>query len=278
MSESLESKVSGWLREHGYPLEMEVAWAAKSKGFDVSQSDYYLDPDTSQPREIDLVLSANRVVDRHYLEYSLFVECKSSKDKPWLLFSTENHLIGAAGATDNSRTIDALTIYGALISNDLGSDLLLRSSFEPHIQHIYPRLDTAPTLGYGVAQAFSETEVPFKALMSAAKAALTHVKRFGGLGLSAPFLFSTPVVVIDVPLLSVVYTPGSPDLEIKEIKRGLLHWKHLVAGRSRIGVYITTRLESEAFFADCYKSAQWWLNAPKETLATLYARRYEKQK
>jgi hypothetical protein len=276
MTESLEGKVASWLRDQGYPLEMEAAWISKSKGFDISQSDYYLDPEINQPREIDLVLKANRFTDRFNLEYSLFVECKSSRDKPWLLFSTENELVGTVGKED--RSLHALTLYSAFISNDLGGDLLLQSTFDGNLQRLYPRLDTEPTLGYGMTQAFSkETEVPFKALMSATKAALFYVKRFGTLGLSIPFLFATPVVVIDVPLLSVVYTPGSPDLDIREVRRGLLHWKHVVAGRSRIGVYIVNRAEIDSFMNDCYESATWWINANDEKLAAIYSKKYPEE-
>jgi hypothetical protein len=37
MTESLEGKVASWLRDQGYPLEMEAAWISKSKGFDISR-------------------------------------------------------------------------------------------------------------------------------------------------------------------------------------------------------------------------------------------------
>jgi hypothetical protein len=264
MTGSLESKVASWLRDQGYPLEMEAAWIGKDCGFDVSQADYYIDPENDQAREIDLVLTARKFVNRFSVSYNLFVECKSSRDKPWLLFSTENYLLPPY--TDK-YSIHPLTVYSAVIANDLGRDLLLQSMFDGSRENIYPRLDTAPTLAYGVTQAFSQgSDVPFKALMSASKAALSHVKRFGDLEfLAIPFEFATPVVVIDVPLLSVVYTPGSPDLDIREVNRGLLLWKHMVGGRSRIGVYIVQRSELSSFFADCYKSASWWTSQPEDT-------------
>ncbi len=265
MADSLEGRVASWLREQGYPLEMEAAWIAKDCGFDVSQSDYYLDPEDDQAREIDLVLTAQKFLNRFSISYTLFVECKSSREKPWLLFSTENYLLPPYA---DKYSIHPLTVYGAVIANDLGRDLLLQSMFDGNRENIYPRLDTAPTLGYGLAQAFSQgSDAPFKALMSAAKAALSHVKRFGSLEfLAIPFVFATPVVVIGVPLLSVVYTPGSPDLDIREINRGLLLWKHMVDGRSRIGVYVVQRSELSSFLADCYKSASWWTGLPEETL------------
>jgi hypothetical protein len=273
MADSLEGKVASWLREQGYPLEMEAAWFGKDIGFEVSQSDYYIDPETDQPREIDLILSAQQFRKRFNISYNLFIECKSSRAKPWLLFSTENHLVPPY---KDQYSLGPLTVYGAMISNDLGRDLLLKSMFDGNRENIYPRLDTGPTLGYGVTQAFGQaSDVPFKALMSASKAALSHVKRFGDLEfLSIPFLVAVPVVLIDVPLLSVVYTPGSPDLDIREIDRGLLLWKHMVGGRSRIGIYIVQRSDFPSFLKDCYKSAKWWTDVSDETLGEIYAKKH----
>jgi hypothetical protein len=52
-----EAAVKKWLVESDYPLlrEMEVAARFRRGGFGVSQSDFYVDPDTEKPREIDVV-------------------------------------------------------------------------------------------------------------------------------------------------------------------------------------------------------------------------------
>ena len=50
----IEKKLKKWLNEQGYPLEMQVAESFRKAGFDVSQSDYYLDPETNILREIDV--------------------------------------------------------------------------------------------------------------------------------------------------------------------------------------------------------------------------------
>lgn len=272
MSESLESRVLGWLKEQGFPLEMEVASMAKAAGFEVSQSDYYLDPDGGDPREIDLVLSLHNFKGNFSLSYSLFVECKSSRKKPWLLFCTQNEL-GETPTNDNQ--LEFIDLQSAFIANDLGSSLLLRSTFNGNVANLYPRLNTEPLLGYGITQAFAQAgDAPFKAMMSSAKAALSHTKRMGMLNVYVPIIFSTPVIVIDVPLLAVSFSSATNELQIAEIRRGTLFWKHVVGGRSRIGVYIVTKQELPAFLADCYASAKWWTNVDEQTLEQVRAANY----
>lgn len=273
MSDPLNKKVEVWLQKQGYPLEMESAFIAKSCGFEVSQSDYYFDPDENQPREIDLVLSAQKFVGKFNLDYKLFVECKSTREKPWLLFATENDLIEREG---EEKSIKSLGTYGAFLSNQLGRNLLLQSFYNGNRDHLFPRLDTRPALGYGVTQAFSEgNETPFKALMSATKAALWYAKKFGGVGmLSTPFVFATPVVVIDAPLFNVFFSEKTSEIELEEVSSGWLYWKHVVDGRSRIGVYIVQKAELKSFLSECYASATWWVNQNVETLQSIFDEEY----
>ena len=126
---------------------------------------------------------------------------------------------------------------------------------------LFPRIDTEPTLGYGLTQAFtSGTDIPFKAMTSAIKASLSHVERFGTVFLSIPFLLAIPVLVIEAPLFSVVYDSKSSEFEINEITYGALLWKHVVAHRSRIGIFIVQRNNLEDFLNKCKASADWWSN------------------
>jgi len=272
MSDPLEKKIEQWLQKQGYPLEMESAFIAKSCGFEVSQSDCYFDPDENQPREIDLVLGVQKYVGKFNLDYKLFVECKSTREKPWLLFATENDLVEREG---EEKSIKSIGTHGAFLSNELGGTLLLQSFYNGKHNHLFPRLDTRPTLGYGVTQAFSEgNETPFKALMSSTKAALWYAKKFGVGMLSTPFVFATPVVVIDAPLFSVVFSEKTSEIELEEVSRGWLHWKHVVDGRSRIGVYIVQKAELKSFLTECYASASWWVSQDVGTLQSIYDKKY----
>jgi len=275
MPKDLNSSVAGWLREQGYPLEMATAWAAKEHGFDVSQSDYYIDPDSSEAREIDVVASRRAFIPKYSIAYHLFIECKSGVSKPWLLFTTANEYHGAGGEFD---AVKMSAITSAVICNQYADDLLFQFTIDRRFSNLFPRIDVAPDLGYGVSQAFTNgTDVPYKALMSSVKAAIYHVKQFGERFLTTPFEIAVPVIVIDAPLLSVSYSPGSPDLEIKEIDHGVLLWKHMVARRSRMGVYIVQGHALDRFLASCQTSADWWLEIPEQELEPIVKAREKSQ-
>jgi len=167
MGGSLIENVASWLETQGYPLEMEIASIAQGCGFDVSQSDYYQDPEDNKYREIDLVLSLSKFSNRFHLSYNLLVECKSGKDKPWLLLSTQNYLKGTETLPTGDPQLRRFTVYGAFIGNDLGQDVLLRATHD-QLDNIFPRLSMEDILGYGITQAFAKgNEVPFEGLISA---------------------------------------------------------------------------------------------------------------
>ena len=94
----MDKKILDWLNEEGYPLEMQTASFAKDAGFDVSQSEYYIDPEDSGAREIDLVVNSINHNANYTKSYNLFIECKSSKKaKPWIVLSNENDFLDSPG-------------------------------------------------------------------------------------------------------------------------------------------------------------------------------------
>ncbi|MES9861888.1 MAG: hypothetical protein ABW160_22215 [Candidatus Thiodiazotropha sp. 4PDIV1] len=175
MAESLENKVMSWLDEQGYPLEMEAASIAKAHGFDVSQSDYYIDPEGDEPREIDLVVSSHNFTGKYSKSYNLFIECKScKKSKPWVVFSNNNELIGHANTMDEH--LIKMPKHSSYIASEYAKSILLNASANNIIDTIYPRLGVEPYLGHGVTQSFSTAgDIPFKAMMSSTKAAISYI-------------------------------------------------------------------------------------------------------
>jgi hypothetical protein len=86
MSEDLVQKIRKWLDKEGYPLEMQVARTFREIGFEVSSSEYYLDPDEKKPREIDVIATLQKTISGVLFQIAYTVECKLSKDKPWVCF------------------------------------------------------------------------------------------------------------------------------------------------------------------------------------------------
>jgi hypothetical protein len=257
--EKIETQIKNWLEKQGYPLEMEVAAYAAKQGFEVSQSDYYIDQDDGKPREIDLVLSKKAVKYKDFsIGYHLCVECKSGKEKPWLLLASDDLSI-------YSNLINNFLLHNSYATTKIADEILIQSYCLGNSNNIFPRLTITRIVGYGVTQAFSETDIPFKALMTAGKAAYDYLRRNNGAELTIPVHLFIPVVVIDAPLFSVVRTKES-NLEINPINRATLLWNQVIAGRSRNCIHIVRKSHIEEFLSECSKSADWWLNMPKETL------------
>jgi hypothetical protein len=113
-------------------------------------------------------------------------------------------------------------------------------------------------MGYGITQAFAEAQdAPFKAMMSATKAALYNLMKSEGKSWGTDFSFSFPIVVIDVPLNAVSYSSETNQISTTEIQVGTMLWKHMLNERSEHGVYIVTKQAFPEFLRKCYSCAEW---------------------
>jgi len=84
---TLGLRVLKWFEKQGYSLEMRVAQVFKQAGFEVSQFETYVDPESNDLREVDVAASIGchlHVID---VLITLFVECKYSQH-PWLIFTS----------------------------------------------------------------------------------------------------------------------------------------------------------------------------------------------
>jgi hypothetical protein len=87
-SQSLESSVLEWFQKQGYSLEMRVAKIFHDAGFTVSHFESYVDPESGTLREIDVVASVSHEIAGIAASAVLLVECKYSKDKPWVILTS----------------------------------------------------------------------------------------------------------------------------------------------------------------------------------------------
>lgn len=103
--EAARKKVLAILSKGGYALEMRVAeQLRRANASMVNQSQYYPDPETSKPREIDVVgYWTNPSSDdvRRWIHIFLVIECKS-KPVPWVIFD--------GGRPDNNDPVVNLAV------------------------------------------------------------------------------------------------------------------------------------------------------------------------
>lgn len=221
---SLESKLKEWLETQGYPLEMEVAQEFRESGFRVGQGSYYHDPDTKQPREIDVVASQTEIIENLQVFLTCFVSCKSSRDKPWVLFTTER-----SPQEGNSH------FYG-MVASRLGMQLLFalkRQQNEPLPLALAPR----ERMAYGVTvglRARDASDIAYAAVMSAAKAAVSRATtvRTEYEPEEAIVEVMVPTVVVD-GLLFEYYLDGNGEKHLRKTNWGLLSFGNPIPGRNQ---------------------------------------------
>jgi len=197
-------KVKEWLEKQGYPLEMRVAAAFREAGFDVRQSTYYIDPETSKAREIDVQAVSVTIIG--YLDIRFFVECKSG-DKPWLLLCSDdtlrgfNRLRAFCGMSEDARK------YFATLEN------------WDRLKNTLPWLTKEGVVGaYSMRQAFSgDLDAAYTAAMNVCKACHNHVGN--ETSRTANLHFAFPVIVVDQPLIRCMLASDG-QIELKEVEQG----------------------------------------------------------
>ena len=183
-SKDIKKEIAKWLKSQGYPLEMNVAYEFRNAGFDVQLSHYYSDPENETIREIDVVASYPEYTG--CLDISFVIECKVSKKKPWLLFSTEHTLEGFNRLF--AFCINSHSARGALVDKDIETVFKL------------PWMKKDGRSAYGLTQAFTSGEdMTFKATTSVIKAAIARKRELNKQSWK-PFVFVFPVIIVDSAL------------------------------------------------------------------------------
>lgn len=252
----LNSRVREWLTSQGYPLEMAAARILQSAGFNTIQSDYYADPDTGEAREIDLVASMQRELDDLYVRVTFVIECKVSKDKPWLIFTSRE----AGIATPALMRQRAASPAGHLLLEELATD----SRFGR-----IPLIQSGACPGYGLTEAFTQgQDRPYIALMSAAKAATARARSLSLKTPIAEIIF--PVALVDGHLVDC--SLRNDTLEVAEISRGVLLWRNPIVGMPHTIINVVTYPAFKAFVADARATADFVLAHDKAIDASLKER------
>lgn len=242
----IEERLRVWLGTQGYPLEMHVARVFQKAGARVVQSDYYVDPITQESREIDVVASWNSDIDRMMWRLSVVIECKASRDKPWVLFCSPDARLAAT----------------ARVAQRAGSQLAriaLREIASCRDVQALAMFQIPDSPAYGLRQGFGDkSDVCFAAVSGAAAAAAaqsrlpdSQTSLLGGFDILEIIL---PVVVTDARLFSVLLT-AKGELEIKEQTIGVLLWRNPVVGLPHTIVHVVSSIALPEFSEMISRSA-----------------------
>lgn len=174
---SLDDKLAEWLGTQGYPLEMEVAQEFRAGGFAVGQSTYFLDPETEEAREIDVIAWHEKKVSDIQVRLTCFIECKLSPERPWVIFTSRRELG------------DELFDFSSYVASELGSQcltLLFQKGYFPLPLAVAFR----DRMGYGATQGLREKndrlDIVYDAALKAVKAAIARERAVDSLVQTEP--------------------------------------------------------------------------------------------
>lgn len=241
MNQTPESSISKWLETQGYPLEMLVAREFRKGGFRTIQSEYYTDPETDTKREIDIYASAQESSDAVLFRVSLCIECKQSREKPWVLFTSEDIRLAS-----RARVVQRA-------STRLGENLLQKLMADEQIQRL-KLFSLASRPAYGITQAFtSGQDIPYAACMGAAKCAAAKVNQANQY--PEPVCeVSFPVVIVDGKLFES-YLSEDGEVIINEVESGTLVWRNPVVAMPHTIVRISTLSNLKSLVSEAASAA-----------------------
>jgi len=139
----LQTNVTEWLSKQGFPLEFATAKALADQGFRTDQGAYVPDPKTGVLREIDVIASSETSREGITFRTSVVVECKWSKDKPWVVFTS-------ASARPSAEEWIAYTV-----ASPFGEAVMFKLADDPTLQELHRKVQPV-RFGFAGRQAFTE--------------------------------------------------------------------------------------------------------------------------
>lgn len=214
----LHQKVSDWLAEEGYPLEFRVAHAFRAAGFRVRQGIRIPDSKTGKAREIDVIALKSFKLEEVTFYFASLIECKWSKNKPWVLFSSE---------TDQTHGYSVLFSLSSSFVADVVTHILASDedlSNDPYLKELQQTT-------YGGRVAFTkenDMDLFYSTVQSVISKSVLVAKIDDPdiLGNSIPEYGSIvfPIIVVNGELFEASYNSGHDCINLE--KRGYirLHW------------------------------------------------------
>lgn len=239
----LKTKVTEWVKQEGFPFEMRVARAFQKAGFLVNQSDYYKDPTTSVNREVDVTALMNFYIKPIVIRVEFLVECKSSKDKPWVVFCGEQEkLEGPAWVVHR-------------FASRGGSQILREYAHRKEFQSLAFFRLRAP-VGYGLRQAFSGKgeDVAYNAMACVSSAARAAADYFRNDPEPLKLLeFQFPVIAIEGRLFECRLNENE-ETEMREVPFATLLWNNPIATAVHTVIDVRTEASIGSFAVECCQS------------------------
>lgn len=214
----LHDHVNEWLAKQGFPLEFRTARALNAHGLRSFQGRYIRDPRTQQLREIDVLASLHLEAADVLCRVSVVVECKWSREHPWILF------IGDESASHEERVIQTTA---SAFGDGVLWHLMADRTFQQYTERRRPaRIAFSGRQAHGEKKQKDQFYDAVQGVVGAAVAVATaEDPPPGHIVTGSPMIAHLvyPLVVVDAPLFQAFL--NGEDLKTEQIPYGTVLWR-----------------------------------------------------
>lgn len=229
----LATKVDEWLRHEGYPLEYITANTFHRMGFGIWQGVYVHSSPNENPREIDVIALYDSPDEDTLLRIEYVVECKWSRDKPWVVFTSPFRQMGTAACVSQT------------IASEFGRAALWLQAGDQRFERL-STFATPRVPGFGGRQALTQAKDTFyTSVQSVVTACSLRMSSYDqlpvdGIALPDAAVVAFPVVVVDGALFEAYPAAGGHGMDLREVETARLHWRGSAAWKYHATVDIVS--------------------------------------
>jgi len=235
-SEELKNKVEKWINSEGIPLEYFTSSCFMNSGFKVLQSDFV--EENGIPREIDVNASLDFQLSETLLRIQCTIECKWTKDKPWIVFTSST-----ANMAESANIAQTL-------GNKVGSSLLWHIAGEADLNalDLFSRKQSS---GFSGRQALTkDSDLFYSTTQAITNKTILKLNEYDRFMSNDPFglvAIGFPIIVIDGVLFESHFKNGK--VEIVQVNNSIIHWR----GSSKWKLHTTINIVTKTHLLEWVK-------------------------
>ncbi len=216
--DEISGKVNEWLLKEGYPLEFRAASIMRRCGFAVRQGHFVRSGVNEAPREIDIVAQTDDHCEDYLFRVCQVVECKYSKSKPWVIFSSPSGRMSTSACASQSIASEyGSAIMWSIAGHDTISEMKLFSSPQTPGFNGREAFSTGHDRFYGAVTQLIENSI------SLSKYYNSNLLIKGKIPKSCVVVF--PILLLDGMMFEAFCDEEKSETVVQEIEHARLHWK-----------------------------------------------------